>query len=178
MAARDMKPYNIVWNTPSANASGSMPIGNGEVGANFWVEQNGDIVFYISRTDSWSETGELFKVGRIRVSITPSITAENDFVQTLDLGKGRIRIKGNGTALDFFIDSDNDVIFLTGKAGKPVDVKVAAEVWRNEEFEITPELAGKMYRSVSGFVEGQAHFKGYPDKIVSGDEDITVFHHK
>ena len=34
-----------------------------------------------------------------------------------------------------------------------------------------------MYRSVSGFVEGQAHFKGYPDKIVSGDEDITVFHH-
>ena len=77
--------YDLVWDTPSEDASGSMPIGNGEVGANVWVEPNGDLVFYISRTDSWSETGELYKLGRIRVSITPSIVSGDDFSQTLDL---------------------------------------------------------------------------------------------
>jgi len=175
--ARNMKPYDIVWNSPSGNASGSMPIGNGEVGANIWVEQNGDIVFYISRTDSWSETGELFKLGRIRVHITPSVVEGNDFVQALNPGKGCIRISGNGTTLNFFIDSDSDVIYLTGKSGHPVDVVTSAEVWRDREFVITPEIASRQYRSISGFAEGQATFKGYPDHIVSGDSDITVFHH-
>ena len=176
LGAYNVKQYNVQWTTPSGDASGSMPIGNGEVGANLWVEQNGDIVFYISRTDSWSETGELLKLGRVRVSISPSITSEGDFVQTLDLGKGRIRICGGGTSLDFFIDSDADVIYLTGKSGKSVDVKVSAEVWRDKKFDITPEIAGR-YRSISGFAEGQASFHGFPDYIVSGEKDITVYHH-
>jgi len=177
MGARNMNQYNIVWDSPSGDASGSMPIGNGEVGANVWVEQSGDILFYISRTDSWSETGELFKLGRVRVSITPSITAGEDFVQVLNMGKGLIRISGNGTSLDFFIDAGNDVIYLTGKSGNPVDVRLSAEVWRDREFEITPEIAREQYRSISGFSEGSVRFGAYPDRIVSGEKDITVFHH-
>ena len=29
--------YAVNWDSPSANASGAMPIGNGEVGANVWM---------------------------------------------------------------------------------------------------------------------------------------------
>jgi len=169
--------YDVIWNTPSGDASGSMPIGNGEVGANVWVEENGDIVFYISRTDSWSETGELFKLGRVRVSLTPSLISGEDFAQVLDLGRGRIRISGNGTSLNFFIDSESDVIYLAGKSDKPTDVTVSSEIWRDSEFVITPEIADQQYRSISGFSEGQATFKGYPDHIVSSNGDITVYHH-
>jgi hypothetical protein len=51
----------IVWQSPSKASTGSMPIGNGDIGANVWVEQNGDLVFYISkrqipsrrRKDTW-----------------------------------------------------------------------------------------------------------------------------
>ena len=53
------------------NAAGSMPIGNGEVGLNVWVEPSGDLLFYIARTDAWSECNRLLKLGRIRVRITP-----------------------------------------------------------------------------------------------------------
>jgi hypothetical protein len=32
--------YNVVWDSPSRDASGSMPIGNGDLGANVWVEES------------------------------------------------------------------------------------------------------------------------------------------
>ena len=46
--------YSVAWDSPSKNSSGAMPIGNGEVGANVWMEENGNLVFYLSRTDAWS----------------------------------------------------------------------------------------------------------------------------
>jgi hypothetical protein len=36
--------YNVVWHTPNHDASGSMPIGNGEVGLNAWVEEDGSLL--------------------------------------------------------------------------------------------------------------------------------------
>ena len=36
---------NVVWDSPGANASGSMPIGNGDIGMNVWVEPNGGMRF-------------------------------------------------------------------------------------------------------------------------------------
>ena len=54
VAEHGASPYNINWTTPSKVAAGSMPLGNGEVGINLWVEQNGDLLFYISRSDSYS----------------------------------------------------------------------------------------------------------------------------
>ena len=29
--------YNIIWNTPSEDAAGSMPLGNGDIALNAWV---------------------------------------------------------------------------------------------------------------------------------------------
>ena len=56
---------NVVWDDPRENAAGSMPLGNGEVGINVWVESPGELVFYISRTDAWSECNRLLKLGRV-----------------------------------------------------------------------------------------------------------------
>ncbi|MCF7973492.1 MAG: DUF5703 domain-containing protein, partial [Phycisphaerae bacterium] len=59
----------LVWTSPSQDSRGAMPIGNGEVGANVWVETNGDLLFYLSRTDAWSENCRLLKLGRVRVTL-------------------------------------------------------------------------------------------------------------
>jgi alpha-L-fucosidase 2 len=80
--------YNLVWYSPSVNSSGSMILGsshtvvlkitvestgNGEIGINLWIEEStGDILFYLSRTDTWSENGRLLKVGKVRVSLEPN----------------------------------------------------------------------------------------------------------
>ena len=165
--------YNVVWNTPSENAAGSMPIGNGEVGANLWVEPSGDIVFYISRTDSWSETGELYKLGRIRISTTPSITSKGDFCQTLDIKNGRINLRGAGMDLDFFIDSQSDAIYLCGSSQEPVDASIRAEVWRTEEKYV--EDHGTM-RSINGYDDPEM-FKIFPDYIMDEADAVMLYHH-
>jgi hypothetical protein len=36
--------YTVAWDSPSADYNGSMPIGNGELAANVWVEPTGDLV--------------------------------------------------------------------------------------------------------------------------------------
>ncbi|MHC1767151.1 MAG: DUF5703 domain-containing protein [Verrucomicrobiia bacterium] len=54
-ASDPLDAYNVVWTTPSKDSSGSMPLGNGEVGVNLWVEPDGDLLFYIARTDAWDE---------------------------------------------------------------------------------------------------------------------------
>ena len=43
------QPKDYEWNTPSQNASESMPCGGGDIGMNVWVEQ-GDVLFYLSRS--------------------------------------------------------------------------------------------------------------------------------
>ena len=87
-----MDRYNVVWDSPSADAHGSMPIGNGDIGLNAWVEPSGDLVFYISKTDAWDENGRLCKVGRVRVTFDPPLPVTGDFRQELKLRDGLIEI--------------------------------------------------------------------------------------
>ena len=66
-AQSSTESFNVVWDSPSKDSSGSMPLGNGDIGLNVWVEECGDLVFYIGKTDAWSETVRLLKIGRVRV---------------------------------------------------------------------------------------------------------------
>ena len=38
-------PYEVVWDTPSADYNGTMPLGNGEIALNAWIEPSGDLRF-------------------------------------------------------------------------------------------------------------------------------------
>ncbi|MBQ7180476.1 MAG: hypothetical protein IJR87_04200, partial [Bacteroidaceae bacterium] len=135
-----------------------------------WVEPSGDMVFYISRTDAWSETGELYKLGRIRVSTKPAITSANDFCQTLDLENGRINLRGAGMDLNFFIDSDSPTIYLTGSSSSPFEASVKAEVWR------TKEESANWMRSIGGCPDQQL-FRVFPDYILQEKDAIMLYHH-
>lgn len=96
--------YNVEWDTPSENSAGSMPLGNGELGANLWVEKNGDLLFYLSRTDAISEANRLMKMGRVRVSLSPNPFREGlPFSQQLVLKDGAIYVTAgkDGEAVKF-----------------------------------------------------------------------------
>ena len=68
-----MKPsQKVIWTEPGRDFRDSMPIGNGELGANVWIESTGEIYCYLARTDAWSENARLLKLGRIRISISDS----------------------------------------------------------------------------------------------------------
>ncbi len=71
-SGKSVAAYDVVWDSLGTNENSSMPLGNGDIALNAWTEQNGDIVLLIAKSDSWSENGELLKLGRVRVSLKPN----------------------------------------------------------------------------------------------------------
>ncbi|HKB45473.1 MAG TPA: DUF5703 domain-containing protein [Chitinophagaceae bacterium] len=149
--AMDIKPwldtYNVSWDTPGPTSSQSMPIGNGDIGLNVWVEQNGDLCFFIAKTDAWGAAAEnernnwikdggvLMKLGKVRVSLSPNpLVMGAKFNQVLRLNSSEIIIKevddATGTSLRVWVDANNPVIRVELKSTKPVSVKVSLENWR------------------------------------------------
>ena len=57
---------DVIWTTPGKNENDSMPIGNGDVAANVWTEQNGDVVLLVAKADAWTDLGKL-EIGRAHV---------------------------------------------------------------------------------------------------------------
>jgi alpha-L-fucosidase 2 len=130
---------NVRWTVPGPTSSQSMPIGNGDIGLNVWVEPGGDLAFFIGKTDSWAaSTKDLMKIGGVHVAMTPSpLTAGAPFVQLLKLHEGEIEIReGSGkneVLLRVWVDANNPVIRVEAKSGKPVSYKVTMNDWRKED---------------------------------------------
>ena len=129
----DVSLYNIVWDTPSANASESMPCGGGDIGLNVWVE-HGDILFYLSRSGTFDENNEMLKLGRVRLTLTPGIVGNTDFRQTLQLDKGRVLIQGNGTEVLIWVDVFRPVIHVEINGKNATSLKAGYENWRFEDY--------------------------------------------
>jgi sucrose-6-phosphate hydrolase SacC (GH32 family) len=58
---------DVIWSTPSTNVSGSMPLGNGNLGVNVYSTRSDEVQLLLSHTDSVDETGALVKIGRLVV---------------------------------------------------------------------------------------------------------------
>ena len=70
--AAPVDEFNVVWDSPSANHHGSMPLGNGDIALNAWMTKDGDLHFYISKTDAWDDNARLLKIGKVRVHFEPN----------------------------------------------------------------------------------------------------------
>lgn len=129
--------YDVVLNGASTSAAGAIPIGNGVAGANVWVEEGGDLCLLLSRTDAWSETCRLLKLGRLRVSFEPNPFGTSEpVIQRLRLRHGCIEIAAGGGAdvlrLGIFFDPDRPVLHIDGSSGIPRRVRVSLDIWRTE----------------------------------------------
>ena len=132
--------YNVVWTSPSKDYNGTMPIGNGDIGANVWVEPTGDLIFYLSKTDAWSGGGpdpELLKLGRFRVRLDKPLFQEGAaFRQELDLKTGSITIHASvgemKRSIRFWIDANRPVVHLDIQSSSPCTAEIALESWRAE----------------------------------------------
>ena len=135
---------NVVWNSPSKDAHGSMPLGNGDIGVNAWVEPSGDLVFYVSKTDAWDENGRLCKIGRVRVQFDPPLAVMGSFRQELKLKDGVIEIEAgvqkpevggqkSGVRMRCWIDADQPVVRVEAESAAPVRCRATVELWRSRE---------------------------------------------
>jgi hypothetical protein len=127
----------VVWDTPSKDSLGSMPLGNGDVGLNVWVEEGGDLLFYISKADAFDGNHVNRKLGRVRIAIKPNpFAAGLPFRQTLDLQNARVAMQvGNpGTAvlLEVWVDANHSLIHVRGRSNVPIEAQVRVESIRTQ----------------------------------------------
>ena len=163
---------NVVWNSPSPDHHGSMPLGNGEIGLNAWMDRVGDLHFYISRTDSWSEGGHLLKVGKVRVSFEPNpLTDGAGFHQELTLKNGEINIRIDGknpTDIGVWVDAHSPVIYVTAESAEPIRATARIELWRTEPLEMSGAPSDP-YSPLLSEVQ--------PDTVLTGQEGRVGWYH-
>lgn len=151
-----LAPYNVSWDVPGPTSAASMPIGNGDIGLNVWVDANGGLNFYIGKTDTWGQdikgSKGLMKVGGVRVALSPNpLTNGSAFLQVLKLHEGEILIKEGDVQLRVWVDANNPVIRVETKSKQPVAVKVTLNDWR-------------------------LHYTATNDTVTSGKNNIAWFH--
>ncbi len=141
-----LEQYNILWETPSANAGESMPCGGHDIGLNVWVERDpttgdGDLLFYIDRAGSFDENNQMLKLGRVRIRMTPNpFTAEQPFRQKLKLRDGYVEISGgHGVCIAVWVEVDHPLIHVEVTSDTPLSLEARYESWRLTEREIPYE---------------------------------------
>ncbi len=146
--SQQLDTYNVRWDTPGPSSSQSMPTGNGDIGLNVWVESDGDLCFYIGKTDAWGAAsatekntwikagGVLMKLGKVRVSVNPNplLKPGTPFEQILKLHNNEIVVNegagDNTVQLRVWVDANHPVIRVESKSVRPVSIKVTLDDWR------------------------------------------------
>jgi hypothetical protein len=158
--------YNVIWENPGKDYKSSLPLGNGDISVNTWVEESGDLVFYIGKTDSWDEYGRLLKIGKVRVKIdSVSSVMLKGFKQTLNLADASVLVN-TGTSMKninihLWADANNPVIHLEINSSMPVSATAYMERWRTDYTEL-PKV------EISDVMNG-ADSLNYAPTIVSPD---------
>ena len=137
---------NVTWMELGHNENDSMPIGNGDLAANVWTEQDGDLVLLVAKADSWTELGKLVKLGRVRIELTPNpFVGATDFRQALRLEDGSIEIKSGANAVLVWIDANRPVIHVEAKLEHSATMQARLELWRTKTHpydESSPDKGG------------------------------------
>jgi alpha-L-fucosidase 2 len=169
---------NVVWSSPSTNSAGSMPLGNGDLGLNVWVEQTGDLLLLLSKTDAWDEHGRLLKLGRVRVKVTPNpFQSGQTFRQELRLRHGEIVITGGSSnacvKIAVWVDANDPVIHIEGTAEEPIALRADLELWRTHE----RALVGGEESGCDSFGPDLAPVV-YPDAILGEQVNRVAWFHR
>lgn len=167
--------YDVIWPTPSETAAGSMPLGNGDLGLNVWVEPNGDLRFYIGKTDAWADHSNLLKVGRICVRIldaegAPLLVDPDHFRWRLALEEGAIRVTTSKGEVRLWVDAHHPQIHLLAEGQGELTAEVLVQPWRLEKREIKGGEAHGL--SIS---EGQ--LSTFPDTVASLEGNQLAWYH-
>lgn len=128
---------DVAWTSLGTNENDSMPLGNGDIALNVWTEQNGDLVLLLAKSDAWSENGQLLKLGRVRVKLTPNpFTTPGAFTQTLKLETGEIEILSGKNIATVWVDANNPVVHVEIKSAQPTQLEAKSEVWRTKSYHL------------------------------------------
>jgi len=148
-----------------------MPCGGGDIGMNVWME-NGDVLFYLSRSGSFDENNTLLKAGRFRVSLSPNIDTSR-FRQVLHLAEGYVELTDGVISVQLWADVYKPVVHVDVKSkGKKLNVAVTYENWRTRDITMTKR---EVFQSSYKF-DAPDGLQTHRDSILATSRALTFMH--
>ncbi len=171
----DLDQYNVIWTTQSKNSSESMPCGGGDIGTNVWVE-NGEIMFYLSKSGTFDENNTFLKLGRVRIHLSPNPFEGKTFKQELILKDGYVLISGSNSNLSadvkLWVDVFSPVISVEINANQKINVEATYENWRYQDRELRK---GESFQNTYKWAP-PARLKTLADHISFKDNGVLFYH--
>ena len=149
-----------------------MPCGGGDVGMNVWVEQ-GDVLFYLSRSGCFDENNTLLKLGRFRIHLSKPLHLSS-FRQQLVLKDGYCQVTDGQTWVVLWVDVEKPVVHVEVSVEKEkTDVEVTYESWRTKDIVLTKrERFQTSYKFAAPKGLTTLH-----DSIMAREDGISFVHH-
>lgn len=134
----------VTWNQPGKDENDSMPIGNGDLAANVWTEANGDLVLLLAKSDAWDGTGDLLKLGRVRIHFSAAPFAAGRFTQTLRIADGSIVVADGASSIRVWADANAPALHTEIHLARPAGVQASVELWRGDADTVLPPQPGRL----------------------------------
>ncbi len=123
-------PYNVVWNSPSADETGQMPLGNGDIAAGVYAIENDALYLLLSKNDAFTYNGDIFKTGKVKIELSPNpFSLGKAYQQTLDLNTGSIQITADEVEIRVWADANNPIYHVEVNSPEQISVKANVETW-------------------------------------------------
>ena len=162
---------DVIWSTPGQGSADSLPLGNGNAAANVWTEPNGDIVLYLAKNDAWDHLGRLIKLGRLRLRVTPSLTAAGNFEQKLSLEDSAITVTNGDATVRLWLDAHASRLVIEIRATTPVHITASLDPWRT----VAREIGNKEAHGACGLEGGPVKLLALPDQVDSSDPRAVIW---
>ncbi|MBQ5770346.1 MAG: hypothetical protein IIW08_04120, partial [Clostridia bacterium] len=129
-----MKIYDFRHSGFMEDGLQSIPLGNGEIGANVWMEEDGALRLLFSRSDAWSEACRLIKTGMFTLSVSPNPFADGaEFY--FSLADATLYIRSETSEIRLYMDANAPCLRLSAEFSQPVNVRLAPLNYRDRSYE-------------------------------------------
>lgn len=132
--------YDFKFKGLMKNAMQSIPLGNGDLGANVWADENA-VHFLLSKTDAFSRLHRLLKTGYLKL-IFPNGVLNESLNFHLVLEEGILKIKNENINIEIYADAYSPIykINVSGKYARQTKLEI-------ENYREKPELLAGNDRS-------------------------------
>lgn len=150
--------YQVEWDSPSADHNGSMPLGNGQVAVNAWVDPEGNLHLLLARDDAWDEYGRLLKVGGLRFWVGKSSPATTQhFRQRLTVRDATLTAAfgPDQPEIEFrvWVDAHRPIVYVEIITQRPSEAFTQLALWRTQvETLSSTEASDVLHRNPAGEV--------------------------
>ena len=110
-----------------------MPLGNGDIGLNVWIEEGGDLLFYISKADAFDgdhvsrESWAGFAWPSNPILLPPGCRSVKPWICTKPASSVQAGKPGEAVTLEVWVDANHPVIHVRGRSDLPIEAKVSLE---------------------------------------------------